>query len=27
VLYITGQGPEQAGKPRRFGLFRLRVSP
>jgi gluconolactonase len=27
VLYITGQGPEQAGKPRRFGLFRLRESP
>lgn len=27
VLYITGQGPEQPGKPRRFGLFRIRVNP
>ncbi len=27
VLYITGQGPEQAGKPRRFGLFRIRLAP
>lgn len=27
VLYITGQGPEVAGKPRRFALFRIRLSP
>jgi sugar lactone lactonase YvrE len=27
VLYITGQGPEQAGKPRRFALFRMRLMP
>ena len=27
VLYITGQGPEQAGKPRRFALFRIRLTP
>jgi len=26
VLYITGQGPEEAGKPRRFGLFRIRLT-
>ena len=26
VLYITGQGPELPGKPRRFGLFRLRLA-
>ncbi|HZE97613.1 MAG TPA: SMP-30/gluconolactonase/LRE family protein [Planctomycetota bacterium] len=25
MLYITGQGPEQPGKPRRFALFRLRL--
>ncbi|MBV8878554.1 MAG: SMP-30/gluconolactonase/LRE family protein [Planctomycetaceae bacterium] len=27
VLYITGQGPEKTGKPRRFALFRLRLAP
>ncbi len=27
VLYITGQGPEVPGKPRRYGLFRLHVAP
>jgi sugar lactone lactonase YvrE len=24
TLYITGQGPEEAGKPRRYGLFRIK---
>ena len=27
VLYITGQGPEETGKPRRFGLFRIQLIP
>ncbi|HLY09605.1 MAG TPA: SMP-30/gluconolactonase/LRE family protein [Planctomycetota bacterium] len=26
VLYITGQGPEQAGRPRRAALFRIRLA-
>jgi gluconolactonase len=25
-LYITGQGPERAGQPRRYGLFRIRLA-
>ncbi|HLY72720.1 MAG TPA: SMP-30/gluconolactonase/LRE family protein [Planctomycetota bacterium] len=27
VLYLTGQGPERAGKPRRYALFRIRLAP
>lgn len=26
TLYITGQGPEESGKPRRFGLFRIKLA-
>jgi len=25
TLYITGQGPEQAGKPRKYALFRIKL--
>jgi len=26
TLYITSQGPEQAGKPRKYGLFRIKLA-
>jgi sugar lactone lactonase YvrE len=26
TLYVTGQGPEVPGKPRRFALFRIRLA-
>ena len=26
TLYITSQGPEEPGKPRKYGLFRLKLA-